>query len=280
MTEEVRTQRALASGTFEARLSAVCDAFTAGFSVPDAGLVPVMWEGHVVGRTLPDWAARVGALPGAMYSGTELALPLELEPFGRLMREAGLSQGWRDELLDLRAMTRPDAPPEGKPLLRLERALFRPIGAGTSAVQITARLRAPSDERDPVFLMAKRSQKKLVGPGLWDGLAAGMIGAGETPLNAAGREAMEEAGLENLEALHPEDLGFYWASRPIRHGWLHEASHSFCVTLPEGFTPRPLDGEVECFEVCSAEKALERIVEGKMMKEAAMAMLLTLRKHF
>ena len=263
-----------ASG-FKARLEALYQALKAGFSMSDAGLVSVFWEGTLIGRTRPEFAEKIGALKGASLSLNCLTLPSgDLTEFGFAMRDKGLSQGWRGEKLDLVPLDKPEAAPVGT----LERALYRPFGARTSAVHLAGRIRNPRDERDPVFLLGKRSIKKLVGPGLWDGLTAGMIQAGEAPLEALARESQEEAGLTACDPVKAEFLACDHISRPVRGGWMHEVSYAYATLLPEGFMPEPVDGEVNHFECVSAEEALKRIEENLMMKEAAMTLLLSIRK--
>lgn len=260
---------------FRARLEALYQALKAGFSMSDAGLVPVFWEGFLIGRTRPEFAEKIGKLDGALLSQDGLILPSgDLTNFGFAMRDKGLSQGWRGEKLDLVPLDQPEAAPVGT----LERALYRPLGAQTSAVHLAGRIRNPRDERDPVFLLGKRSAKKLVGPGLWDGLAAGMIQAGEAPLEALARESQEEAGLTAFDPVKAEFLACDHISRPVRGGWMHEVSYAYAALLPEGFMPEPVDGEVDHFECVSAEEALNRIEGNLMMKEAAMTLLLSIRK--
>ncbi len=260
---------------FRARLEALYQALKAGFSMSDAGLVPVFWEGFLIGRTRPEFAEKIGKLDGALLSQDGLILPSgDLTNFGFAMRDKGLSQGWRGEKLDLVPLDQPEAAPVGT----LERALYRPLGAQTSAVHLAGRIRNPRDEGDPVFLLGKRSSRKLVGPGLWDGLAAGMIQAGETPLEALARESQEEAGLTAFDPVKAEFLACDRISRPVRGGWMHEVSCAYAALLPEGFMPEPVDGEVDHFECVSAEEALNRIEENLMMKEAAMTLLLSIRK--
>ena len=55
-------------------------------------------------------------------------------------------------------------------------------------------------------------------------------------------------------------------------------SYAYASLRPEGFMPEPFDGEVDNIECVSAEEALKRIEENLMMKEAAMTLLLSIRK--
>ncbi len=133
-----------ASG-FKARLEALYQALKAGFSMSDAGLVSVFWEGTLIGRTRPEFAEKIGALKGASLSLNCLTLPSgDLTEFGFAMRDKGLSQGWRGEKLDLVPLDKPEAAPVGT----LERALYRPFGARTSAVHLASpKRKLPSSSR-------------------------------------------------------------------------------------------------------------------------------------
>lgn len=277
-------------GRFETRLKALLEERRAGFSSLKAAassqsdLVAVLLpepEGGgraLVGRTEAGLARRIAAATGARLEAGALVLPEipALDAFGLRLREAGLSQGWRDERLDLVDLERPE-----RVLTTLERALFRPIGAATRAVHLAARTRAPRSPADPVWLVGQRSRKKRIGPGRWDGLCAGMVAAGETPRAALAREAAEEAGLAaDFARSRARELERLWIARPVEHGRMIEETIAHDVTLPEGWTPRAVDGEVERFEVISAEDALELVAADRMMREAALAMLLSMASVF
>ena len=278
-----------ASEAFRARLSASLAERLAGLRVSAAeelALVPVLWRGRQVGRAAPACARSVGALPGARTEGAVLEPPDDLEAFGLTMRAVGLSQGWRGEALDLFELSglsapsehaAPDRIPGAGPLGRIERALCRPLGALTQSVHLVGLARIPETVFDRVFFVGTRSAKKLVGPGLLDGLAAGMIAAGESPREALAREAAEEASLSGGDATLTL-LGERLVSRPVRSGWMRERMTAAMAVLPEGFSPRPVDGEVERFDLVSADEALDLIEEGCMMSEAALALLLALER--
>ena len=160
--------------------------------------------------------------------------------------------------------------------MRLERALYRPLGALTRAVHLSARLRDPVDEFDPVYILGQRSRTKRVGPGLWDGLVAGMVGAGETPAEALLREAHEEASLLAADAQNARYLGSFLISRAVSGGWMLEASYTHDLVLPAGFEPCAADHEVERFACFSAREVLDLIAARKVMHEAASSLLFSM----
>lgn len=276
------------SEAFRTRLRALYRARSAGFSRPSAlpqqarqcaaahaeKLVPVWLEKDasrtLAGLTLPAFAEPLSRLAGARNEGGALVLSAETLPeFALALRDAGLSQGWRNEALDLCSLARPDAV-----IGRLERAAFRAVGALTRAVHLSARVRNPENERDPVYLIGQRSHKKRVGPGRWDGLAAGMVSAGEAPEAALRREAMEEAGLPpGMLEDRIDAHGCLFIARSVEAGWMNELSFAYSAKLPEDFRPQAADGEVERFALVSAEEALGLIEADAMMREAALALM-------
>ena len=285
------------SASFKARLERAFGSLAAGFVLSDAsscaqccafdftpaqlaaqtGLVPIrLSTGELIGRAAPAWAKRICRMPGLLGDGA-VSLVLDREKlidFGLAMKAAGLSQGWRGELLDLFDLETSGTPSAA----RLERSLYRPLGALTRAVHLSARLRDPVDEYDPVYVMGQRSRTKRVGPGLWDGLAAGMVGAGESPNEALVREAAEEAGLSADAARSARMLQSFLVSREVSAGWMLEASYAHDLVLPLGFEPQAVDQEVERFAVFSAVEVLDLIERGQVMHEAAASLLFSMRE--
>ena len=163
------SSRPFGSAHFKARREALTRVLTAGFVLPDAsgswssaalcahpGLIPIrLSTGVLIGRTAPEWADKISRMPGMTKHPTELRLDAaHLLDFGIAMRAAHLSQGWRGELLDLFSLSESA---QGAASVRLERALYRPLGALTRAVHLSARLRDPVDEFDPVYILGQRS---------------------------------------------------------------------------------------------------------------------------
>lgn len=86
---------------------------------------------------------------------------------------------------------------------------------------------------DGRILIQQRAAKKDTFPSLWDVSAAGHIGAGEVPIEAALREVEEEIGLA-LEASDLEYMGTFKEShqhgahlidREFHHIFLHQLKH-------------------------------------------------------
>ncbi len=188
------------------------------------------------------------------------------------LRSLGLVLAWRGELLDLRAV---DAPQEGEPLAQMERAFFRTVGARTQAVHLIAFERTA--ERRIRFPLGLRAKTKAVGPGLWDTLSAGMISAGETPLEALCRETGEEAGF-SLRGRKPVLFARTPAERKVATGWMREESWFFALELPAGTRFVNQDGETERFESFGLPEVLALIPQHRLMWEAAEGVVLLAEK--
>ena len=182
------------------------------------------------------------------------------------LRAAGRLSSWRDELLDVRASW------NSPRLAVMERGAFRALGFWTLAVHLNG---ITPDGR---IWTAQRSLSKAINPGRWDNLAAGMVKAGENPLEAICREAKEEAGLAPEDG-RPLPCVRFWSSHSAGgNGWLREATFCFACELREGFSPRNEDGEVQDVRLLSADEMAELIARGLVTNEAALTALFWLAK--
>jgi len=92
-----------------------------------------------------------------------------------------------------------------------------------------------------------------------DNTVAGGIPSGMGVLESLVKECMEEASLdEELVRKYARSVGAISYFFRTAQGWLQpEVEYVYDIGIPENgdaelFTPRPLDGEVECFEVSDA----------------------------
>ncbi|MCG5031726.1 DUF4743 domain-containing protein [Mesosutterella sp. OilRF-GAM-744-9] len=178
-----------------------------------------------------------------------------------LLRDQGRIRAWRGELLEVRAC-------EGGPRLAvLERSAFRLLGLTTLAVHMNG---VTPDGR---IWTSRRAQDKAINPGRWDNLAAGMVAAGEQPLQAMRREAHEEAGLEEGKDFRLTPSFRFFSSRPTENGWLREASYCYLAELSPEALPHNLDGEVDSSELLTADAMAELIARGLVTQEAALTAL-------
>ncbi|KAF9556827.1 nudix hydrolase 20 [Agrocybe pediades] len=114
-----------------------------------------------------------------------------------------------------------------------------------------------------------RARTKPTFPGLLDNTVAGGIPSGMPIFESLVKECMEEASIEaDIVRKHTRAVGsisyFYRAST----GWLQpEVEYTYDIVIPSGadaskFTPRPLDGEVESFELVSHDQLLQKLKQG------------------
>lgn len=155
----------------------------------------------------------------------------------------------------------------GELIARVDRSAVRLLGIPTRVV----RLLATSADARPV--LQKRSDKKRIAPGLFDNFAAGMVAAGETPLEALVRETREETGLTLDIEPSFEPLFRFKCARPVPEGFLFEENFVYRTSLSEGFSPRGNVDEVARFLTLDEREILDAILAGKLMPEAAHAFL-------
>ena len=92
-----------------------------------------------------------------------------------------------------------------------------------------------------------------------DHLVAGGIPAGLSPAQTLVKEAAEEAAVPEALAATARRVGMvrYAMERP--EGLRRDRLHCYDLALPEDFSPRAADGEVESFELWPIERALEAV---------------------
>lgn len=260
-----------------ARLQRLLERLQARAQRPDdAALIALRMSGAGIGhvrpavaqalaRDCPGFSLADGALhaQGGDSIDTRSAL---LNRAARLLRDAGLLTGWRDELLAVRAGAGPGY------LAVIERSACRPLGITTTAVH----LNAWAD--DASMFVARRSPHKAIDPGMWDNLVGGMVPAGETVLDALAREAREEAGLD-LAALQLQPGGQLHMRRNVPEGYQSEDIVVFDAMLPAGLRLQNQDGEVAAIERRPAADIVDAIERGEFTLEAALVALDSLMRR-
>lgn len=182
--------------------------------------------------------------------------------------ERGAYDGWRNE----RFMCRDG---QGRALFALERSAFRPLGLMSRAAHVNGAAigREASGGRVCKLWIAKRSPDKAVDPNKLDDMVGGGVAFDETPLQAAKREAFEEAGIEPGLLADLREQGLCVSRRPVRHGLHREYMHLHTFFAPPDFKPRNRDGEVAGFRLLGAEEIMRLICDGSFMSDAAMSSL-------
>eukprot|EP00201_Polytomella_parva_P001118 CAMPEP_0175077950 /NCGR_PEP_ID=MMETSP0052_2-20121109/23758_1 /TAXON_ID=51329 ORGANISM="Polytomella parva, Strain SAG 63-3" /NCGR_SAMPLE_ID=MMETSP0052_2 /ASSEMBLY_ACC=CAM_ASM_000194 /LENGTH=344 /DNA_ID=CAMNT_0016347639 /DNA_START=281 /DNA_END=1315 /DNA_ORIENTATION=- len=118
-----------------------------------------------------------------------------------------------------------------------------------------------SCKQDPIFMwVARRSKTKPTWPGMLDHIVAG-----GQPYNISCsanvlKECAEEAGMsDDLARLaHPVGIVSYENVDP-NVGYKHDVLFCYDIQLPEDFTPTPMDGEVESFQLLPIQEVAKLV---------------------
>ncbi|QKM61535.1 NUDIX hydrolase [Polynucleobacter arcticus] len=186
-----------------------------------------------------------------------LALSGSLAKLADRMHQGGFIPGWRKE--DFAWIDE-----NGHEYFRLERSAFRTFGFRSMATHINGYTKAGN------LWLGRRSETKATDPGRLDNLAAGGIGADETPWVNARRELWEEAGVPPQISDQIEPIGRIHMRRPIPgRGFHDEQLYIYDLELAENFVPTNHDGEVSSFIEISLSEAAARILADEFTGDAA-----------
>ncbi len=173
------------------------------------------------------------------------------------MHQGGFIPGWRHE--DFAWIDQ-----NGHEYFRLERSAFRTFGFRSMATHINGYTKAGN------LWLGRRSETKATDPGRLDNLAAGGIGADETPWVNARRELWEEAGVPPQISDQIEPVGRIHMRRPIPgRGFHDEQLYIYDLELADHFIPTNHDGEVSSFIEISLSEAAARILADEFTSDAA-----------
>lgn len=212
---------------------------------------------HHIGYLWPELAARLhGIEPAIKISPGRVDMPQALlTRLNELAAAAGIPV--RAEDFDVRAV------PDGPVLGVLDRGALPSFGVIGVGVHLNGLVRRPEG---PHLWVARRAANKKLDPGKLDHLVAGGVPAGHSPFEALLKEAWEEAGLrEDIAAQAQETARFrYDMERP--EGLRRDLIHAYDLELPEDFTPKPMDGEVESFMLWPLAQVKQELLGGDIFK--------------
>ena len=102
------------------------------------------------------------------------------------------------------------------------------------------------------ILLQQRSSKKIICPLLWDVSVAGHVDAGETPKQAAKREAKEEIGID-LSAVNLKKIGVFECFQSYENGIQDNELHNTFIAKIESLISdlHPQPNEVEALKYVS-----------------------------
>ncbi len=151
----------------------------------------------------------------------------------------------------------------GKPLFRLQRAAIPALGVMAGGVHLNGFSGRGSKQR---LWVARRAQHIAAQPGKLDQIAAGFLPHDEDPRIKLIEEAEEEAGIPKPLMMQARQTGIvsYRMRRPL--GLQIGLIQCFDLELPEDFTPRNTDGEVEGFFALTPKELIEVLAEGQNFK--------------
>eukprot|EP00565_Helicotheca_tamesis_P003842 CAMPEP_0185725992 /NCGR_PEP_ID=MMETSP1171-20130828/2109_1 /TAXON_ID=374046 /ORGANISM="Helicotheca tamensis, Strain CCMP826" /LENGTH=356 /DNA_ID=CAMNT_0028394253 /DNA_START=301 /DNA_END=1371 /DNA_ORIENTATION=- len=185
------------------------------------------------------------------------------------LRDDGFISGWRDELYPIA---------EGfydEPLLLIERAAVPFVGGLEYGVHINGIVVVPSnkdgDDITTKMWMARRSKTKSKYPGMLDHIVAGGQPANMGLMENVIKECMEEAGIpdelvrKGIQPAGAISYETYVVPRNNRQGEKDDQigvvsrAVMFCydLTLPDGFVPKVVDGEVDHFFLWTMDEVME-----------------------
>lgn len=179
-------------------------------------------------------------------------------------------QGWRNELYPVVRSSHEQ--------ITMDRAASPLFGIVTYGVHMTAYIK---EQNSMKIWVPRRARHKQTYGGMLDNTVAGGMSAEEQPFECLVREAAEEASFpENLIRSSAIACGTvsYFYIRDKRAGGeteLFQPEVQFVYDLEVGpdIIPKPCDGEVEEFLLCTVEEVQIALAEGKFKPNCAVVML-------
>lgn len=241
-------------------------------------LLPLVVDDRKVGELRPDLAAAVAnagdafridggvvRLNAALEAAAEPARTEAVAVCIKQLAADGVVTGWRDELLPVVASY--SAPPA----FRVERAAYPLLGAKGYGVHVNG---YTLDTGELQVWVATRASTKATYPGMLDHVAAGQLAdVGGAPGAQVLAELAEEAGVgpELGTRAMPASVVSYRGVAGEGKGERVTNEVLFCydIELPGAFVPRPVDGEVEGFELKSVDAVLADLVQGRFKPNVA-----------
>ncbi|KIP10771.1 hypothetical protein PHLGIDRAFT_100585 [Phlebiopsis gigantea 11061_1 CR5-6] len=195
---------------------------------------------------------------------------------------------WRGEMYPVyrNPFGRNDAPldePEGEGAghnyaFRMERAACALFGVVTYGVHMSVYLEDPAEGYK--VWVPKRAKTKQTWPGYYDNSVAGGIPAGLGVFESLVKESMEEASIaEEVVREHAKSVGSISYFFSTSQGWLQpEIEYLYEIRIPTNvdpvaFQPKPLDGEVESFELLTVPDVINRMRTGMFKTNCAGALV-------
>ena len=204
---------------------------------------------HHVGYVWPDFAKKLAGVSADMQLTDRLVLAVAAAP---KLNEIAVAAGARVRFEDFDVRESIDGPV----LAVLDRGALPSFGV----VGVGAHLNGLVQRADGWHLwVGKRAADKKLDPGKLDHLVAGGVSAGMTPFETLVKEAEEEAALPAALAEQARQVACFSYNMERAEGLRRDVIYAYDMVLPEDFTPRPADGEVENFALWPLAEVFERV---------------------
>jgi 8-oxo-dGTP pyrophosphatase MutT (NUDIX family) len=207
------------------------------------GCAEIGWVGPEVAPLLLAHVAQDNGSAVVLETAADLARAYELVVARGLCTPRG-------EAFDVRET--PDSPA----LTQLDRGAVPVFGVLAWGVHLNGIVR----RSDGLHLwVARRARDKRLDPGKLDHVVAGGAPAGMALHEVLAKEAEEEAGLSGTLIASAQRVATlsYIMDRP--EGLRRDVIACYDLVLPEAVQPRPLDGEVESFELWPINEVIDRV---------------------
>ncbi|KAG9297739.1 hypothetical protein G9A89_011254 [Geosiphon pyriformis] len=176
-------------------------------------------------------------------------------------------RGWRDELY-------PVYGDNTHPLniaFVMERAATAIFGIPTFGVHVNGFVK--SEDGEIKMWIAKRASSKPSWPGWLDNIVAGGITYKQTIKETLIKEAMEEASLSFEIASKATPVGAITYFILNQSGTQPETQYIYDLLIPMEVHPKPLDGEVEWFDLWDVNEIKKNLLEGKFKPNCALVVI-------
>ncbi|XKL61866.1 hypothetical protein PGB90_001699 [Kerria lacca] len=180
-------------------------------------------------------------------------------------------KGWRDENFEVRATYSTEN------LLKMDRSATCLFGICNYGVDINGYTNDP--KKGLCIWLQKRSRTKQRWPGKWDNMVGGGLSCGYSILETAFKEAEEEASIPNELMLKLKSCGSVSFFFENEQGLFPNTEFVFDLELPPDFIPKNKDGEVEEFELLSAQDALDRTFSSEFKTTSCPVLIDFLIRH-
>ena len=218
-------------------------------------LLPFYVDGERYGFLIPDFAEQLRAWPAVFEfspQGVQLSDRLNtpdertraVAEVTRTLSEQGVIEIWSNELFDIRNEF------NATPVMRLERAAVVYFGMRGYGVHVNGLVETDAGWQ---LWVATRARDKSTFPGMLDHIVAGGQPSGLGLLENVIKEADEEASIPAGLAAQAEPVGEITYCTRAPRGLKPDTLFCFDLRLPESFTPRSNDGEVESFTLMPLE---------------------------